>query len=184
MSQNWAEQRNNILNLFSGGSNFEKAFNLFGADREDNDGGDHELDLSGEDDEYEDEDMVSVEIGEVLDDVPEGTYQLPPRLRCSCHRLNLVAKKDVDKSNMSILIKRAWRAVEAKCNALFNIQGRSTKGSDSIRKHCGGRLFVVPNATRWTSEFNAYQRLREHIEKKENNKLNGLMDELGKNLWQ
>ena len=79
---------------------------------------------------------------------------------------------------MSILTKRAWRGVEAKCKALFNTQGRSNLSKEAIERHCRGYILVIPVPTRWTSEFNAYQRIVDLFEKTDGN-LNGLMDELG-----
>ena len=73
--------------------------------------------------------------------------------------------------------KRMWRAVDAKCQALFNKQSGSTKAADFIREQCG-RLFKIPNATRWGSRFFAYERLKDMLETSKD-RLGAVMDNFG-----
>lgn len=80
---------------------------------------------------------------------------LPTHMRCAAHTLNLVATKDADMAlkNDSVF-KKAFRAVMAKAQALWNIQNRSTVAADTIYAAIKRRL-VVPNATRWNSVYDS-----------------------------
>ncbi len=108
----------------------------------------------------------------------QALYQLPPHQKCAAHRMNNIASRDVEKANLDKPFKKLSRATHAKAQALFNKQQGRPQAADIIRKHCGGKLLVIPNATRWNSTFDAYQRLREIISVSAD-QCDGLMDALG-----
>lgn len=144
------------------GSNFTKAFRIFGAPDEPEPTDDNIPSTSSEDfDESELE--TCVEINDILD-ANEDARRLPPHHCCTAHTLNLLATKDAEEALTSPSYKRISRQVLAKCQVLFNKQNMSTLAADIIFKHLG-RYLVVPGATRWNSLFDSLQLLLSKVEK-------------------
>lgn len=85
-------------------------------------------------------------------------YSLPKHRRCACHSLNLVAKHDAMKQVDEQLIN-LMNDTEKKLLSLWSKQNKSSKASDTIQAKLDG-LFVVHNATRWNSYFDALERVK------------------------
>uniref|UniRef100_A0A8C5AM76 BED-type domain-containing protein n=1 Tax=Gadus morhua TaxID=8049 RepID=A0A8C5AM76_GADMO len=107
------------------GSNFLKAFRLYGQTNENINNpaptaaSGEEDDDGGEDENNEDQDSVEfVEAGAILDEDDCLEYQLPKHHRCACHLLNLVATVDVEEANVSTVYKRVSRSTFSKCWSL------------------------------------------------------------------
>ena len=86
-------------------------------------------------------------------DASKKVYNLPSHRRCAVHQLALVSTTDVNKIKDAgfVLLKKS---TFKKLKKLWNKQSRSTKVSDYIVAKLG-RLFVVPNITRWNSTYDA-----------------------------
>ena len=98
----------------------------------------------------DDEEVQNTNIDDILDREDLESYKLPYRIPCAAHRMSNIAKVDSEKEAiLDPTYKRLWRSVDAKCQSLFNLQSKSTKAADTIRKHCDGVLFKIPNATRY-----------------------------------
>lgn len=147
------------------GSNFIKAFKLYGQTDENNNPGpsverdeaedDHD---DGSDEEQESEGMEFVEAGAILDEDDCLEYQLPRHYRCACHLLNLVSTVDVEEANVNSAYKLVSRSAFSKCWGLWNKSARSTTAAEVIEKNCKLQL-LRPNATRWNSLFLAVERI-------------------------
>jgi KRAB domain-containing zinc finger protein len=147
------------------GSNFLKAFRLYGQTNENINNpaptaaSGEEDDDGGEDENNEDQDSVEfVEAGAILDEDDCLEYQLPKHHRCACHLLNLVATVDVEEANVSTVYKRVSRSTFSKYWSLWNKSARSTTAAEIIEENCKLQL-LRPNATRWNSLFLAVERI-------------------------
>ncbi|RXN06093.1 transposase [Labeo rohita] len=110
------------------GSNFLKAFRVYGQTDENNNPepvgeGDGEEDDGGQnyDCDEEEESIEGVEFvdaGALLDEDDYLEYQLPKHHRCACHLLNLVSTVDASKAEVNPLYKRVSRSTFAKCSSL------------------------------------------------------------------
>lgn len=139
------------------GSNFMKAFEQYSVSD----------DVLAVDDAPECNAVNPEEISDVLETaVSCKEYSLPPHFKCSAHRLNLLATKDIEDAMKSPRLKEVYRSLMGKLSALWNKQSRSALASDAIKDHLG-RLLVTPNATRWNSTFDSLNRVQEFIECKE-----------------
>ncbi|KZR96109.1 Uncharacterized protein APZ42_009737, partial [Daphnia magna] len=98
-------------------------------------------------DEDDEEDIVFIEIGDILncgldlleqedlcDD--EDHFYLPRHMRCSCHSLNLMATIDV-KNIDNPRFQKLKSSVNAKVTAIWNKQSRSSLASDFIKATVG-----------------------------------------------
>uniref|UniRef100_A0A9J7Z8S9 Transposase n=1 Tax=Cyprinus carpio carpio TaxID=630221 RepID=A0A9J7Z8S9_CYPCA len=156
------------------GSNFLKAFHVFGMQK----------DAEVDDDE---EDMDSLDASDhieyhdastILDEDSGMEYQLPPHQRCACHLLNLVATTDASLAEaMNDTYKRLFRATFAKCQAIWNKTGRSHLASEVVEDKCGLQI-IRPNATRWNSTCLATERIIRIIDEKGEDSIRGVCDEL------
>ena len=136
------------------GSNFVKAFKVYGHDENNNAGQTREVSSSDE----EDDGVEIVDVGDILDEDDGLEYQLPKHHRCACHLLNLVATVDLSVANADAVYKRLSRSTFAKCQGLWNKSSRSTQAAEIIAKNCKLQL-VRPVDTRWNSLFYAVERL-------------------------
>lgn len=145
------------------GSNFIKAFRVYGKEENNNTGAIQGVELGetggGDSSEEEEEEegnvpVEFVEAGTLLDEDDGLEYQLPKHHRCACHLLNLVSTVDVSQANAQKLSRSAF----AKCQALWNKSSRSTTAAEIIESKCKLQL-VRPNETRWNSVFFAVERI-------------------------
>ncbi|KAL2093869.1 hypothetical protein ACEWY4_011181 [Coilia grayii] len=143
------------------GSNFLKAFRIYGQSDENNNlepvG---EVDDDGQDVDEEDgsEDVEFVDAGALLDEDDYLEYQLPKHHRCACHLLNLVSTVDASKADVNPLYRRVSRSAFAKCSSLWNKSSRSTTAAEVIEDNCKLQL-IRPVPTRWNSLFSAVERI-------------------------
>ncbi|KAL6479152.1 hypothetical protein MHYP_G00125850 [Metynnis hypsauchen] len=150
------------------GSNFLKAFRIYGQTDENNNPepvgeSDGEEDDGGQNDDDDDEEesfegVEFVDAGALLDEDDYLEYQLPKHHCCACHLLNLVSTVDALKAEVNPLYKRVSRSTFAKCSSLWNKSSRSTTASEVIEDHCKLQL-LRPVATRWNSLFSAVERM-------------------------
>jgi hypothetical protein len=163
------------------GSNFVKSFQVFGVDnnqssalRQETFGEEDEEDGENEDEES----LVFTCLDTILsksNTLPEESeleedqlYHLPTHFRCASHTLNLVASKDTEAAMKDPMFKKIFRLVLTKCTALWNKQSRSSVAADTIRARCR-LMFVVPNLTRWNSQFDAFQRMQRLLSESDDN---------------
>lgn len=159
------------------GSNFLKAFRVFGQtdenkEGEDGDGGRDENDDSDE------EENDFVDAGALLDQDDYLEFQLPKHHRCACHLLNLVSTVDASKAEGNQLYKRVSRSTFAKCSSLWNKSARSTTAAEVVEDHCKLQL-VRPIVTRWNSFFAAVERLQRITKEQGEGALAAVCGELG-----
>ncbi|XP_051809094.1 uncharacterized protein LOC127535333 [Acanthochromis polyacanthus] len=150
------------------GSNFLKAFRVYGkTDKNNNpepvgERAEEEDDGGQNDDTDEEEESIEgvefVDTGALLDKDDYLEYQLPKHHRCACHLLNLVSTVDASKAEDNPLYKRISRSTFAKCSSLWNKSSRTTIASEVIKDHCTLQL-IRPVATRWNSFFSAAERI-------------------------
>ncbi|XP_051792179.1 E3 SUMO-protein ligase ZBED1-like [Erpetoichthys calabaricus] len=155
------------------GSNFIKAFHVFGAQNDaevDEDEADLDaLDVSDHI-EYHDTSVI-------LDEDSGMEYQLPPHQRCACHLLNLVATADTALAEcMNDTYKRLFRATFAKCQGIWNKTGRSHLASEVVEDKCGLQI-IRPSATRWNSTYLAIERIIRIIDEKGEDAMRSVCDE-------
>ncbi|RXN38378.1 zinc finger BED domain-containing 1-like protein [Labeo rohita] len=143
------------------GSNFLKAFRIYGEEKEDDaQDAQEEGDYILEDESDESESEVEYQdIFGILDEDCGLEYQLPRHQKCACHLLNLVATVDASAAEAgSDTYKRLSRSAFAKCSALWNKTSRSTLAFETVERECKLQ-FLRPNQTRWNSLFLAVERL-------------------------
>lgn len=149
------------------GSNFIKAFRVYGEDENNNTGaiqgagpGQTGEGESSEEEEEKEENMAVefVEAGTLLDEDDGLEYQLPKHHRCACHLLNLVSTVDVSQANANTVYKKLSRSAFSKCQTLWNKSSRSTTAAEIIERKCKLQL-VRPNETRWNSLFFSVERI-------------------------
>ena len=143
------------------GSNFVKAFRVFGPQDEINNN--EELVAEGEvgedcDASDGEEEVEFMDVEAILEEDDGLQYQLPKHHRCACHLLNLVSTVDVDRAKMTEAYKKLSRSAFSKCQALWNKASRSPQNAELIEEHCKLHL-VQPNSTRWNSSFMAVERV-------------------------
>ncbi|XP_065324178.1 uncharacterized protein LOC135931181 [Gordionus sp. m RMFG-2023] len=159
------------------GSNFLKAFRIFGEDNNNNNTS-NIPDKNIEDGEEEDDEM-EFEIIDVHDILGSSirSSMLPSHHRCSCHNLNLIATVDAEEALLNEDFKRVSRSTFSKCQALWNKQNKSSKTSDIFKKKLG-RYLLTPNTTRWNSVYNAMKLLALFLDEKKM-KMNYILDQMG-----
>ncbi|XP_027013075.2 uncharacterized protein LOC113649457 [Tachysurus fulvidraco] len=155
------------------GSNFLKAFRIYGELEENNNPetvegarqsqvGKRESGDDDDDDDYEEEEnnegVEFVETGTMLDQDDGPEYQLPKHHHCACHLLNLVSTVDVLEANFNSAYKRLSRSAFAKCSSLWHKSARSNTADEIIKVNCKLQL-LRPNDTRWNSLFLAVERI-------------------------
>ncbi|RXN21849.1 zinc finger BED domain-containing 1-like protein [Labeo rohita] len=147
------------------GSNFVKAFRVFGQQDENNNEvlvaeGTIEEEELGEDCDASDgeEEVEFMDVEAILEEDDGLQYQLLKHHLCACHLLNLVCTVDVDRANKTEAYKKLSRSAFSKCQALWNKASRSPQNAELIEEHCKLHL-VQPNLTRWNSSFMAVERV-------------------------
>lgn len=126
------------ITVTDSGSNFLKAFRVFGPDRKIVSGSAEKVTEIDEESGYEESGSYLeefVEISSILD-AGNKVYEdgemsrLPMHRKCACHLLNLIATSDAKEAQEDANFKRNYRSVFAKLKALFNKQGRSGQASE------------------------------------------------------
>lgn len=136
------------------GSNFIKAFSVFGEQSQT-----EEPESESDQESSEETKADYLDTFSILEQDSGLEYQLPPHRRCACHLLNLVATTDAalaEKNNDTY--KRLSRAAFGKCQALWNKSGRSYMAADIVEEKCKLQL-IRPNQTRWNSTYTAVERI-------------------------
>uniref|UniRef100_I3JQD7 HAT C-terminal dimerisation domain-containing protein n=1 Tax=Oreochromis niloticus TaxID=8128 RepID=I3JQD7_ORENI len=143
------------------GSNFLRAFQLYGEEKEEEtnnwqeDGG-STLDDAAEDSELE---VEYQDVFAVLNDNTGLEYQLPRHQKCACHLLNLISTVDATAAEATNdIYKRLSRSAFAKCHALWNKTSRSIMAYETVESECKLQ-FLRPNQARWSSLFFAVERV-------------------------
>ncbi|KAL3992505.1 pogo transposable element with ZNF domain [Sarotherodon galilaeus] len=143
------------------GSNFLKAFRLYGEGKGEETTNWQEdsgsiLDDAEEDSELE---VEYQDVFAVLDDNTGLEYQLPRHQKCVCHLLNLISTVDASAAEATNdTYKRLSRSAFAKCHVLWNKTSRSIMAYETVERECKLQ-FLRPNQTRWSSLFLAVERL-------------------------
>ncbi|XP_048097169.1 uncharacterized protein LOC125293344 [Alosa alosa] len=144
------------------GSNFLKAFRMYGEQDENNNSPSDESEdgdeMGDEDQECDGVEVDFVEVTSILNEDDGLQFQLPKHHRCACHLLNLVSTVDAAKANSNDAFKRLSRSAFSKCYGLWNKCGRSSTAAELIENVCKIQL-IRPNATRWNSLFLAVERI-------------------------
>lgn len=153
------------------GSNFIKAFHVFGAQPQNDD----EVEEDEEPDAFHH--VEYLDASAILDEDSGLEYQLPPHQRCACHLLNLVATTDAALADgVNDTYKRLSRAAFAKCQGIWNKTGRSHLASEVVEDKCELQL-IRPNATRWNSTYLAVERMMRIIDEKGENAIREVCEE-------
>lgn len=183
-----------IITITDNGSNFLKAFKVFDSNTlEESPDPENVTELIFT--EEEDETFLYIDIGEIIlshevmcyeevastadgeedSDIGEDinidvqrkiNIKLPPHMRCPCHLLNLIATADVHKIT-NVIFKKLKKRVDSKFQIIWNKQARSSLSSDFIKEKLDV-LFVLHNATRWNSYYDAINCIHHLIETKNN----------------
>ena len=78
---------------------------------------------------------------------------------CASRTLNLIATHDADKTKADNAYKKVYYCTLGKCSALWNKWSRSVHAAEVIKDGLEVSL-VVPNDTRWNSQYDALDQLR------------------------
>ena len=155
------------------GSNFVKAFSVFGANGDATD-----ADTLSDIDRCIGAGVEFADAGDLLASDDFSEYSLPSHQRCACHSLNLVSTTDAQRAEeASPAYKRLSRAAFAKTQALWNRAGRSALAAEAVHDACGLGL-IKPNATRWNSVFMAVERIVRIVDEKGEETLHDLCNQL------
>ncbi|KZS02518.1 Uncharacterized protein APZ42_000417, partial [Daphnia magna] len=133
------------------GSNFLKAFNVFGPNTATSEPEDED-----EEDLEDDDDFDFIDIGEIFD-----------RHSQECADKEATTSEESDDDNINVAVTEKERIkfpathemllrIEAKLQAIWNKQARSSLASDYIKSKLGV-LFVLYNVTRWNSFFDSVE---------------------------
>ena len=161
------------------GSNFIKAFSVFGTDNVTNTN-EMEVDKENDEDEVSDE-LDNFMYHNITNDLDENSeheeYDLPSHQRCACHTLQLIATGDADQAEENATYKKCSRSAFAKCQSFWNQSSRSVLAAEAVQSKCGMAL-IKPNKTRWNSVYRAVERLIRIIKEKGEDSLHLLCNEL------
>ncbi|KAI2647136.1 hypothetical protein H4Q32_028534 [Labeo rohita] len=154
------------------GSNFIKAFSVFGEQSQT-----EKAESESDQDSSEDPQAVYVDTLSILEQDSGLEYQLPPHQRCACHLLNLVATTDAamaEKNNDTY--KWLSRAALGKCQAMWNKSGWSYMAAEIVEDQCKLQL-IRPNQTRWNSTYMAVERIIRIIQEKGEDAIRNVCEE-------
>nr|AFC96943.1 putative transposase [Carassius auratus] len=143
------------------GSNFLKAFRVFGVENNDIETQARRCESDDTDSEGCGEGSDGVECQDasrVLDQDDGFEFQLPKHQKCACHLLNLVSSVDAQKALSNEHYKKLYRSVFGKCQALWNKSSRSALAAEAVESESRLQL-LRPNQTRWNSTFMAVDRI-------------------------
>ena len=143
-----------------GGSEYQKAFEVFGPSAVFNEEVEEELQFEGE---QNANDIQSLNLEDLLSE-DNNEIHLPEKFDCFCHKLNRIGKSDIKcvMEEAGVLC-----TMFTKLKKVITKQNKSNQKADIIREHCGG-LFISPGETRWNSEFYCVQDFLKKYEKNAN----------------
>ena len=142
------------------GSNFVKAFSVFGPSDDENE-----------------ENAGTVSMSDAFDAGLIDEPDLPPHHRCAAHTLNLIATTDAECAEFNSAYKKLSRSTFTKCQALWNKCGRTTIANEIVSEEAGLQL-VRPCATRWNSIFDSVARLNRIRREKGNSAISNICHSL------
>lgn len=150
-----------IATITDNGSNFVKAFKVYGMPNKQNEDDESQVHLendsetdSEEDDELTDKILVPTE--ETNDE--EWGYVLPKHKRCASHTLNLIATADCKKAiNLNPKLRSRHTTTFHKCSLLWK-KAVKPKSSEIIVQ-CLGHTLSRPGVTRWNSYFDSVKQI-------------------------
>ena len=154
------------------GSNFVKAFSVFGRDRDDSDSEESD----GEAGQAHDA-PVHDDVHRLLEEDDGVECELPQHRRCVCHTLQLVATTDADAAEEDAAYKRVSRSAFGKCQGLWTKASRSVLSAEAVVELHGLHL-LRPCQTRCNSVFFAVERLVRIIQEKGEDALHSLCNQL------
>ncbi|KAF2366176.1 HTH CenpB-type DNA-binding domain [Trinorchestia longiramus] len=165
------------------GSNFLKAFRLFGESEQEcsqlqstsckapQNESNCDSDVEDDADDTVIEDVATIlDQGEQSSELNGEHCTLPRHIRCAAHTLNLIATTDAaaimdNPGNQDY--KKILHSAFSKAQALWNKQSQSPQAADIIREELGGQQFIIPGATSWKSFYDAVCRLNKVLGEKE-----------------
>lgn len=127
------------------GSNFIKAFKVFGEEDENNNavglGGDGDSAQSEEEEDVDtDEEIEFIDTSALLNNDDSFQFQLPKHQRYACHLLNLVAREDAINATSNEAYRKLYHSTFGKCYGLWNKCGRSTLAAKTVEDACSLQL--------------------------------------------
>ena len=170
VQRDYGISRSVVMTTTDNGSNFIKAFSVFGRVQQDGNG-DEERGVNGA------VGTVYHEVDHEFDTDDTAEFDFPRHHRCACHTLQLVATVDADSAEDDAVYKRISRATFAKCQVLWNKSARSVLSAEAVMETCG-MMLLRPNQTRWNSLFMAAERLFRISTEKGDDALNSLCAQL------
>ena len=144
-----------------GGSEYAKAFRIFGK---------NEFEEDEEDPESCTLDLYEILANEIMDDI-----ELPYQVRCMAHNFNLLAKYDTEQALTDVSYKSLHDGFFSKFKSLLKKQNYSPQKADIIREKLG-RLFKIPGDTRWNGKYDSVTDFLQKIESCVDENFNNLMD--------
>ncbi|UYV77348.1 hypothetical protein LAZ67_15000596 [Cordylochernes scorpioides] len=150
-----------VASVTDNGSNFVKAFKMFGVKLTNINIVDEVMPDSQPTEAFSESDVEDDESSNLED--PE--HLLPAHLRCCAHTLSLCATTDANKllSEQDTPLSQMHAAIMKKCNALWKAAGRPK--SAEIMQNVLGHTLSRPGETRWNSLFDALQQIFDIKEK-------------------
>ncbi len=158
-------RRKIVMTTTDNGSNFVKAFSVFGETAKNSIQDNADEDVDNEEDSSDSESVDVYDVSRIFTDNDAHEYHLPRHQRCACHTLNLISTADADKAESDATYKKISRSAFAKCQGLWNKYGRSSVAVEAVIDTCGLGL-KKPNQTRWNSVFLAVERLLRLVSEK------------------
>ncbi|GAA6102325.1 uncharacterized protein LOC117808543 [Tachysurus ichikawai] len=118
------------------GSNFLKAFRLYGEEEATNVQEDSDSTLDDATEDQSESEVEYQDVSAILDDNTGLEYQLPRHQKCECHLLNLISTVDATAAGGAAneTYKRLSRSAFAKCHALSNKTSRSTMRHETVER--------------------------------------------------
>ncbi|KYN09969.1 hypothetical protein ALC57_17907 [Trachymyrmex cornetzi] len=145
-----------VATVTDNGSNFIKAFKIFGLSNEDNDENINESNDLNHDDNYNIPDnYYSIDSNEISNEID---IILPQHLRCASHTLNLIASSDAAKIiNDDSRLKRLHEEAIEECDKLWR-KLKSPKNREALKKYLKCAL-KRPVVTRWNSLYDCLKQI-------------------------
>ena len=140
-----------VSTVTDNGSNFLKAFRLFGKNPTTSDTEDE----NDEDEESDAEEEIEFPELNLEEDANLMNISLSKHERCACHNFNLIGKKDAqDAINANPAVKRRHEETLHKCSLLW-AKARRPKSAEIVQQTLGHTL-SFPGQTRWNSYYDAF----------------------------